>query len=272
MIRSAQSRCRPAGGFTLVEVLVVSSVIAVLAGIASASAKAMITRARIIESTANLRSLALANTDYQADNGMFCPADDQSNNRRWHGSRTSTSAKFDPTTGLLAPYLGKSMRVNICPLFKEFVSSSASFENGTGGYGYNSAYIGGRPGGRFDKSTKLRIPARLANVPDPGRTVMFTTTAYAITGGLQEYAYCEPPFWDFGAGPGGARPSPSVHFRANGKALVAWCDGSVTAEARTAAGSGSNVSGGDESQSKLGWFGPEANNGYWNPQPATATE
>jgi prepilin-type N-terminal cleavage/methylation domain-containing protein len=263
---------RRTAGFTLVEILVVSSVILVLAGIATASTKLMITRARIVQSTANLRSLVIANTDYHADNGEFCPADDQTNNRRWHGSRTSSRAKFDPTTGLLSPYLGKSMRVGQCPLFKQFVKGMTSFEDGTGGYGYNSAYIGGRPGGKFDKLTKLRLSERLANVPDPSRTVMFTTTAYVIADGLQEYAYCEPPFWDYGAGPTDSRPSPSVHFRANGKALVAWCDGSVTAEAKSEAGSGSNVHGGDESRANLGWFGPDAANGYWNPRPIIPTE
>lgn len=263
---------RPAAGFTLIELLVVSSIVAVIAGIAGASANALITRARIVQSTANLRSLVIANTDYQADYGMFCPADDQFNNRRWHGSRTSAQGRFDPTTGLLAPYLGKSMRVTNCPLFQAFIKDASSFENGTGGYGYNAAYIGGRPGGGFDKATKLRIPERLANVPDPGRTVMFTTTAYILAAGLQEYAYCEPPFWDFGAGPSGSRPSPSVHFRANGKALVAWCDGSVTAEAKTEAGNGSNPHGGNVSKSALGWFGPEDRNGYWNPRFRSAAE
>lgn len=272
MITERQATLRKVTGFTLVELLVVVSIIAVLAGIAFTFSNAMLTRARIVASTANLRALAIANTDYQADNGVFCPADDQSNNRRWHGSRTSGQGKFDPTTGFLSPYLGKSMRVTNCPLFQKFVKNSSSFENGTGGYGYNAAYIGGRPGGKFDKFTKLRIPERLANVPDPGRTVMFTTTAYVLATGLQEYAYCEPPFWDFGAGPSDSRPSPSVHFRASGKALVAWCDGSVTAEAKTEAGSGSNPHGGDASTADLGWFGPQVRNGYWNPKFRSAAE
>lgn len=260
-----------AAGFTLIEVLVVSTIIAVLASMAVSATTVMRTRARIVESSANLRSLAIANADYQTENGMFCPADDQSNNRRWHGSRTSTQSKFDPRTGFLSPYLGQSMRVTLCPLFKKFVNTQASFEMGTGGYGYNSAYIGGLPGGKFDKTTKLRVAERLSNIPDPSRTVMFTTTAYVIPSGLQEYAYCEPPFWDFGSGPSGSRPSPTVHFRANGKALVAWCDGSVTAEACTTTGGGDNVSGGNETTAKLGWFGRVAGNGYWNPRLNTPT-
>lgn len=253
-------------GFTLIELLIVIVIVASLAAIAYSGSRTLITRARIIESSANLRSLAVANTTYLADNGVYCPADDQSNNRRWHGSRNSTSGRFDPTQGFLSPYLGKSMRVTTCPLFRAMVEGSSSFENGTGGYGYNAAYIGGLPGGSFDRTTKIRVTQRPANVSNPVRTVMFTTTAYARSTGLQEYPYCEPPFWDFGSGPSGSRPTPSVHFRANGNALVAWCDGSVTAEAKNNSTGLTSPHGGDPEKHALGWFGPEENNGYWNPK------
>ncbi|MEO7098813.1 MAG: prepilin-type N-terminal cleavage/methylation domain-containing protein [Luteolibacter sp.] len=253
-------------GFTLVEVLVVVAIILVLAVLAFSGSRKLITSARIVESTENLRSLAIANTTFLADNGRYCPADDRSNNRRWHGSRSSESGGFDATQGFLSPYLGKSKRVTICPLFRAMAEGSSSFEDGTGGYGYNAAYIGGLPGGAYDPATKLRISQMAANVTNPGRTVMFTTTAYARSSGLQEYAYCEPPFWDFGSGPTGSKPSPSVHFRANGKALVAWCDGSVTAEARNSSRGGLNPHGGDSEKWNLGWFGPEENNGWWNPR------
>lgn len=261
-----RSARRHGGGFTLVELLVVVAILGTLAVLAFSGSRVLITRARIVESSANLRSLAVANTTYLADHGVYCPADDSSNNRRWHGARRSKTDRFDPTKGFLAPYLGRSMRVSQCPLFRAMVEGSASFEDGTGGYGYNAAYIGGLPGGDVDRTTQLRIPQRAANVPDPARTVMFTTTAYAVAGGLQEYAYCEPPFWDFGSGPSGSRPSPSVHFRADGRALVAWCDGSVSAELPNNSRGGANPHGGNPEDYDLGWFGPEDNNGFWNPR------
>lgn len=254
-------------GFTLVEVLVTIAIIAVLATLGLVGSNAMIQTARITQSMANLRSLAAANTAYLTDYRFYCPADDQYNLRRWHGRRQSSDGDFDPADGLLAPYLGKSQTVGICPLFKAIVGEGNSFESGTGGYGYNAVYIGGRPGSMFDRSTKLRISERMENVFDPGKTVMFATTAYARSSGLQEYPYCEPPFWDYGAGPSGDRPSPTVHFRANGKALVAWCDGHVSAEASNRdQGHGENPHGGDSHDFKLGWFGPEEDNGYWNPR------
>ena len=166
-------------GFTLTELLVVLAVITTLFALAFTGARRMITSARIAESAGNLRDLAIANTSYLTDHGVYCPADDRFNNRRWHGARTSSGDRFDPTKGFLSPYLGTSMRVTTCPLFRAMVEGSGSFENGTGGYGYNAAYIGGLPGGSFDRNTYLRLSQRPANVSNPGRTVMFTTTAYA---------------------------------------------------------------------------------------------
>ena len=252
---------RQGQGFTLLELLVVIVAIATLAALSYSGSRVMITRARIIQSTTNLRSLAIANTTFLSDNGFYCPASDRSNNRRWHGSRTNSSGRFDPTTGFLSPYLGKSMQVTSCPLFRSMVEGSASFEDGTGGYGYNSAYIGGVPGAGYDQRTKIMISQRPANVTNPGRTVMFTTAAYAKPEGLQASAFCEPPFY-----PDGSKPSPTVHFRANGKALVAWCDGRVTEESKNDSTPGFNPHGGDADQWNLGWFGPEENNGWWNPR------
>ncbi|MEM1083190.1 MAG: prepilin-type N-terminal cleavage/methylation domain-containing protein [Verrucomicrobiota bacterium] len=254
-------------GFTLVEIMVVVVIVATLASIVYVLGSRMVTRARIAQSSSNLRTLVTANQGYHADHRTYCPADNQSNTLRWHGRRTSAQAGFDSTRGLLSPYLGQSRKVMVCPLFEELVPNEVSFESGTGGYGYNAAYIGGKPGSPWDRSTRLRIPERMANILDASRTVMFTTTAYARAGGLQEYPYCEPPFWDFGGGPSGMRPSPSVHFRANGKAIVAWCDGHVTLEASNREEQhGANPHGGDSHDHDLGWFGSEENNGAWNPQ------
>lgn len=253
-------------GFTIVELLVTIAIVVSLATVTLTLSRRMLVHARITQSTANLRSLVVANEGYEADHGRYCPADDQSNKRRWHGARSSSDGRFDPARGLLAPYLGRSRRVTVCPLFEAMVPDAGSFESGTGGYGYNAAYIGGQPGGSYDRATKLRISQRRANIRHPGRTVMFATTAYARGAGLQEYPYCEPPFWDFGNGPSGMRPSPTVHFRANGQALVGWCDGHVSAETDNRADAhGDSPHGGDSHAHALGWFGPEQDNGWWNP-------
>jgi len=251
--------------FTLVECLVVVAIVIVLAALGAAGIMRFKEHAYATQSIANLRQLAAANATFASDHGHYAPADDRWNNRRWHGARAGAGAPFDPTGGFLAEYLGRSRRVTACPLFTGMLEGARSFEDGTGGYGYNAAYVGGLPGGQWnpDGTRRSERPSRIL---DPAATVMFTTTAYARNNGLQEYPYCEPPFWDFGNGPSGHRPSPTVHFRFNGKALVAWCDGHVTMESPADRPEGTNPHGGHASQHNLGWFGPDDQNGYWNPR------
>jgi prepilin-type N-terminal cleavage/methylation domain-containing protein/prepilin-type processing-associated H-X9-DG protein len=249
--------------FTLVELIVVVAIIAILAALILAGVQNVRRRAGATHSASNIRTLALANIAYQAENGRYCPADDRRNNRRWHGARKA-GGKFDPAEGFLAPYLGKERRVTPCPVFQHMLKGSGTFEEGTGGYGYNAAYIGGTPAWKWN-GDGTRESAVAAAVERPARTVMFTSTAYARAEGLQEYPYCEPPFWDFGDGPSGSRPSPTVHFRFDGKAVVAWCDGHVTFEVREPRDEGDNPHGGDARGNDLGWFGPDEENGFWNP-------
>lgn len=250
-------------GFTLLELLAVISLVGILFAILLPVLRDVRLSAQMAQSGSNLRQLALANHTYALDHGYFVPADDRWNDQRWHGARPSASSPFDPTKGYLADYLGASRGVTACPLFELMVPSDRAFELGTGGYGYNSAYIGGLPTQEWnpDGSRKSARPDQIHEV----QTVMFTTTAYAIGNSLQEYAYCEPPFWDFGAGPTGIRPSPTVHFRFRGQALVAWYDGHVSAETRVPRKVGTNPHGGDAEAQGLGWFGPDAENGFWNP-------
>jgi prepilin-type N-terminal cleavage/methylation domain-containing protein/prepilin-type processing-associated H-X9-DG protein len=245
-------------GFTLLELLVVMGVIATLVGLTFPIYSHIVTSGRMAASISNLTQLAAANLAYVADNnGYFCPAQERRNLVRWHGARTSANGAFDPSKGFLAKYLGAEGRVKICPLLTQAMFAKSSFEDGTGGYGYNEVYIGGTPQDPY-------TAALVSQISRPSQTVMFTTAAYARTDGVQEYPFCEPPFWDFGGGPTGSRPSPTVHFRANGKALVAWCDGHVSAETPVPRADGSNPHGGDADKQHLGWFGPDDNNGYWN--------
>lgn len=254
-------------GLTLLELLVVCAICAVLAGLGFSLTKAVRWQGMRVQSIQNLRVLAQAAVTYAADHGHHVPAADITNLRRWHGARAGFGVPFDPTQGFLADYLGQERRVTRCPLLAQMMKEKgmgASFEDGSGGYGYNSSYLGGMS--RFDADADgVYIGAAIAAVLHPSRTVMFSTTAYANGGYVQEYPFCEPPFWDLGNGPSGYRPSPSMHFRFNGQALVAWCDGHVTAESCDPRDVGYNPHGGNATQQKLGWFGPDADNGYWNP-------
>jgi prepilin-type N-terminal cleavage/methylation domain-containing protein len=251
-------------GFTLLELLVVLGIIAILTAILLPVMASVKRRSYAVQSTNNLRQLVAANIACANDQGMYVSADNKANTKRWCAGRNSTKATFDPAKGYLADYLGKSRAITADPLFTEMLKASQSFEEGAGGYGYNAAYIGGTPAGTWnaDGSRKSASPAQIDR---PAGTIMFATTAYAREGGVQEYPFAEPPFWDFGSGPSGSRPSPSVHFRFEGKAIIGWCDGHISMESKVDRDAGDNPHGGDADLQNLGWFGPDENNGFWNP-------
>ena len=250
---------KTSSGFTLVELLVTIAMIAVLAALLLGAINAVRARGDAARCMSNLRQLSAASLTYIGENGgSYVFAQDPSNRVRWHGVRGGANGKFDPTRGPLAPYLGNNGRVKLCPALQRVLTGSQSFEDGTGGYGYNAAYIGGT---RRDPFT----PERAANVPSASTVVMFADCAFPRATGLQEYAYAEP--WQAVDMLG--RPSsplaPSVHFRHSGTANVAWCDGHISVEKPTKLGS-KNSYGGDAGKWQIGWFGPSDDNGWWNPQ------
>ncbi len=246
--------------FTLVELLVVIAIISIVAALIFSAVKSARESAGAAKCLGNLRSLAEANGRYAGEhNGQYCYAQEKSNKVRWHGSRSSVSEKFDATQGPLAPYLGRDGRVKECPTFQQFLSGKESFENGSGGYGYNAIYIGGTPRNKWEGEN-------MNNIPRPERTLMFADTALAREDGVQEYPYAEPYQWVAPNGRLAGPLSPSVHFRHGGKANVVWCDGHASPELPKRLGSGKNYYGGDEGKNSLGWVGPEVENGYWNPR------
>ena len=258
---------RARAGFTLLELLVVVVVTAVLAALLLFVMGEAKQRSFAARSSSNLRQLVVANIAYAADKGFYAPADDRSNNRRWHGARKSAAGEFDPAKGFLAPYFEKSRGITPDPLFTMMLKGKRSFEEGTGGYGYNAAYIGGRPTWAWN-ADGTRVSARPAQIERPASTLMFATAAFEREDGLQEYPYAEPPFWDFGDGPSSFRPAPTVHFRFNGHAIVGWCDGHISLEKKVRRDVGENPYGGNPDVYNLGWFGPDEENGYWNPNRA----
>lgn len=248
-------RCR---GFTLVELMVCIVIVAVLGLIGFQVSRSARMRANQSVSTTNLRSLVIANWGYVADHGTYCPAQEVRGRVRWHGGRSGGKKKFDPAKGFLSPYFGESDRVGICPQFRDHIEGNLSFENGSGGYGYNAIYIGGTPANPFK-------PERPANVDDPARTLMFATTAFAKKSGLQEYPFAEPRRSVNPEGRLAGSLQPSVHFRFGGKALIAWCDGHVSAEGMGGT-STENYYGGSNKEAGIGFCGPRAENGWWNPR------
>jgi prepilin-type N-terminal cleavage/methylation domain-containing protein/prepilin-type processing-associated H-X9-DG protein len=207
-------------GFTLIELLVVIAIIGILtAMVFPVFAKAR-EKARQSVCMSNLKQLSLAILMYVEDNdGGFVAAQSPDNLTRWHGVRASLDEPFRPEGGPLWEYY-KHGALRMCPSFS--ATSERGFEQGTGGYGYNEQYVGGSPVGW----PQLCVPAKEYMITSPSDTVMLADTAFLdCEGNLFEYSFCEAPYYDAWGGPA----DPSTHFRHNGLANVAFCDGHAKA-------------------------------------------
>ncbi|MEM1211162.1 MAG: type II secretion system protein [Planctomycetota bacterium] len=255
--------------FTLIELLVVITVIALLVGVLLPVLGSSREAARASVCGSNLRQLLLANTTYAGDHDEhYVPASEDilagfGGTMRWHGVRQSASPSpdpalnaFDPALGPLRDYLGPSGRVKVCPSFTDaFTDGAAAFEAGTGGYGYNQSYIGGRLDLFVATDPQAyATTARTVEVITPSDTLMFTDAGFVGPGGgLIEYSFAEPPvraepLLPDGSAPPPSVPSPSTHFRHALTVNAGWVDGHVDREAVARFGSAAFES------RLLGWF------------------
>ena len=255
--------------FTLIELLIVISIIGLLTAILMPALGAARSGSRALACKSNLRQLVIANIGYATENdGFYVPAAsdmwDNAGLFRWHGQRDALDEPFDPLRGPLTGYLADG-RVKECPLRLEFVKGQdwdTNFEQGCGGYGYNMTYIGSRT----SQSTTGNVQAwkdsyamtvRMTEIATPALTLMFADTAMANDQNtLIEYSFAEPPFTVHNGRPvTGFYMSPSIHFRHRDRANVGWADGHI--EPRQMAGSsGKNVYDAKPCDFKLGWFEP----------------
>ena len=261
--------------FTLTELLVVISVIAMLMAILMPALAAARSRGRALACESNLRQLLLAGIGYATENdGAYVPAAsdlwDNSGLHRWHGMRDTLDDPFGPLRGPLAGYLADG-RVKECPAKADFLKGqdwNTNFEQGCGGYGYNMTYIGSRLWQKGVSSVEVwkdsyASTTRMSEVASPGRTLMFADTAIANDRKfLIEYSFVEPPFSVRNGLPVTEfYMSPSIHFRHRTLANIGWADGHIDRR-RLAEFEGNNAYGIDSVDMKLGWFDPIDNSAY----------
>lgn len=255
-------RARGAPGFSLIELLVITAIVGLLVALLTPA----LTRARAQSMQAycgnNLRQLALANHRYAADHGHYVAAAPDiwaQNATRWHGARTTYNEPFDIAASPLAPYFGEAGWIKECPAFR---AREPGFESGCGGYGYNVRGVGSQAylvGGYL--GAERGMPA--AMIAQPSMTVMFTDAAFLDLSRrgsrLIEYSFAEAPFHVADNQPVEThRAVPSIHFRHEGKANVAWVDGHVSSESRSVS------YGPRHDAAAIGWFGPD-NNSFFDP-------
>jgi prepilin-type processing-associated H-X9-DG protein len=225
--------------FTLVELLVVISSIALLLALLMPALAAARSQAQGLACRSNVRQLLLANIGYATEHDGFYVAAardmwDNAGRRRWHGVRRTLDEPFDASKGPLAGYLADG-RIRECPVRVAFVKGpdwNTSFEQGCGGYGYNMTYLGSRlwdaglSGPQAFQQAYARS-TRTTEVARPQETLMFADAAMANDGtSLIEYSFAEPPFAVFGGHVMTEfRMSPSIHFRHGDTANTGWADG-----------------------------------------------
>ncbi|MBN2562010.1 MAG: prepilin-type N-terminal cleavage/methylation domain-containing protein [Phycisphaerae bacterium] len=253
--------------FTLLELLVVISILALLMGLLLPSLSQSRGEAEAMVCASNIRQIGLANNFYANDNHQYyCPgaADFMPTNlHRWHGMRDHPSQPFNGERGPLLPYLGSEGGIRACPSVRINLPENdpRRFEKNCGGYGYNLAFLGRQlekaTGGHYVVETDL-VGAKNDRIRHPAETVMFTDSVF-LSGDLIEYSFAEPRFFPTF----GTRPDPSIHFRHNRQANVVWCDGHVDQRRMTFSWT-SGLYPGDPEHNDIGWFGNQDDNGYFD--------
>jgi prepilin-type processing-associated H-X9-DG protein len=258
--------------FSIIELLVVISVITALLAILLPALNTSRSQAKEIVCKNNLRQLTLAGGSYANDNyGHFVPAAldiYSANKHRWYGMRSDTNSPFDRTKGPLAAYLA-NMNIR-CPQKAAFVKqlpstkNFADYEEGCGGYGYNMIYLGSKiwSGGYEDQSCKFTATA--CEVRQPSQTLVFADTAMVkFANGSSyciEYSFAEPRYFVINGEPDKTswEPAPSIHFRHRRQANVGWVDGHISSE-KMGRYDGTNSDGAKPSKFKVSWFEPMDN-------------
>jgi prepilin-type processing-associated H-X9-DG protein len=235
------------GSFTLVELMVVISIILLLASLLMPTLNRSRQSAQSTYCQNNLKQLMMVNSMYLStwENYVAWGCDRTTTNLvRWHGVRSavSNSAEYDPTLGPLHPYLhGKKNPA--CPYLQAIDSNAPSVERGGGGYGYN-IYVGARKYFVDDPNSAeaYKCGIKSSNLSNPDTVVVFSDTAMNVTpsgdvqsnsskGVLAEYSISNSPFGVANKETDtNLEKEPSIHFRHNRLANVAWGDGHVNSE------------------------------------------
>ncbi len=222
MYRSSRS------AFTLIELLVVIAIIAILAAILFPVFARARVKAQQTSCLSNEKQLALAFLMYAQDYDDTMPpayyfSDSYTVEHGWDFTINWNTMSF--SLGLVGPYT-KNQHLNACPQ----AATLNSYDRQLTGYAYNASYVGPS----WDEGGS---PAKLSGIGYPVETVMLADAAYWDTfgGGVTGTNYLRAP-----GAYGYSWVGPNVHFRHNGTANVAYCDGHAKATARKF-----NVSGND---------------------------
>jgi prepilin-type processing-associated H-X9-DG protein/prepilin-type N-terminal cleavage/methylation domain-containing protein len=210
--------------FTIVELLVVISVVSVLMAILMPALARARQQGKSVACLSNLRQLAIASQLYVNNNDGFYPiaymnklTDSEFVSYAWDFTRIQ---KFSPFEQKVIPGLlweGRTIeKVQQCPSFK---GDATWLLDPYTGYNYNTSFIG------HGQSERCVTPAMAVSVRKPDRCALFGDGQFS--GGANKFMrspwpdICDDfPF----------RSAGTQGYRHNGKTNVAWCDGHVSSQ------------------------------------------
>ncbi len=233
--------------FTLIELLISVAIIGILTALVLMVSRKAYSAASLAASASNIRQLAAGAVAYLGEhdnvywkyrenvatpNQMAKLGVTESGVRWWFGfePQSSTAAGegnrwFDPLKGALGGYIPASMSPD-----PSFILAGnpmkPKYHFGYIGVGYN-VHLAAGSSNVMAGWMGVAQPLNHLRVQDPGRTVVFATSAQINT--FQAPASPGNPMIEefYGFDDGSTGNQPSIHFRHNGKAMVAYANGSV---------------------------------------------
>jgi prepilin-type N-terminal cleavage/methylation domain-containing protein/prepilin-type processing-associated H-X9-DG protein len=206
----------PTGAFTLLELLVVISILSLLMAILFPVFSRVREVGRRTSCTSNLKQIGSGWLLYAQDyDERVMPRDSGTQNGKmmyWWGSWNASTNTLLESEGLLQPYMG-NYQIQACPSFRNELRTALHFT----GYAYNNEYL----------HTFGKVPVKLSQITDAAETVTFADSARMTGNVVEPNTYLTPPGPDASTGTLGNYPA--FHGRHNGTGVVLWADGHAKA-------------------------------------------